>query len=85
MTKSTLIAGFGRPAYYTDDKGRKHKEVLVYAGCFIFDPSQKIKDDDPYFKGAFFLKSRKGLILQGETTLTKKRFHEEMESWTEVF
>ena len=54
MTKSTLIAGFGRPAYYTDDKGRKHKEVLVYAGCFIFDPAKKIKDDDPYFKGAFF-------------------------------
>ena len=46
MTKSTLIAGFGRPAYYTDDKG---------------------------------------LILQGDTTLTKKRFHEEMETWTEVF
>lgn len=71
MKKLTLIAGLGRPAYYTDDKGRKHKEVLVYAGCFIFDPSQKIKDDDPYFKGAFFLKSRKGLLLQGETTLTK--------------
>jgi len=85
MTKSTLIAAIGKPEIYTSAKGRQCKEVFVYAGCFIFDPSQKIKDDDPYFKGAFFLKSRKGLILQGETTLTKKRFHEEMESWTEVF
>ena len=85
MTKSTLIAGFGRPAYYTDDKGRKHKEVLVYAGCFIFDSSQKIKDDDPYFKGAFFHKTRNGLHLQGELEMTRKQFHDRIETWTEVF
>lgn len=85
MTKSTLIAGIGKPQIYTSDKARQCKEVFVYVGSFIFDAGEKLTDDDPYFKGAFFLKSRKGLILQGETTLTKKRFHEEMESWTEVF
>lgn len=85
MTKSTLIAGFGRPAYYTDDKGRKHKEVLVYAGCFIFDASEKPTDDTPYFKGAFFYKSKKGLVLQGELEMTRKQFYDRIESWTEVF
>ena len=85
MTKSTLIAGIGKPEVYTNDKGRQCKEVFVYTCCFIFDAGEKLTDDTPYFKGAFFHKSRKGLRLQGEIQLTRKQFHDTMESWTEVF
>ena len=85
MTKSTLIAGIGKPQVFTNDKGRQRKEVLVYTGCFIFDAGEKLTDDTPYFKGAVFYKSRKGLQLEGEVQLTKKQFHDTMETWTEVF
>lgn len=85
MTKSTLIAGIGKPEVYTSDKGRQRKEVFVYVGCFIFDAGEKLTDDTPYFKGAVFWKSRKGLRLQGETQLTRKEFHDRIETWTEVF
>lgn len=85
MTKSTLIAAIGKPEVYTSTKGRQCKEVFVYTGCFIFDAGEKLTDDTPYFKGAFFHKSRKGLRLQGEIQLTRKQFHDTMESWTEVF
>lgn len=85
MTKSTLIAAIGKPQFYTNDKGRQRKEVFVYTGCFIFDASEKPTDDTPYFKGAIFYKSKKGLLLQGELEMTRKQFYDRIESWTEVF